>query len=178
MLFRSDLARNTGKKFDLKIEGGDTEVDKSILEKLGDPLVHILRNSADHGIEDPSDRVASGKPETGTIYIKAKHQGSHVEIEISDDGKGLNREVLGRKAVEKGIITEEELPSLSDQEVIHLIMAPGFSTAEQVSDLSGRGVGMDVVRTNIQSLGGEVELNSSEGEGTRSEEHTSELQSH
>ncbi len=161
-----DLARSTGKKFDLKIEGGDTEVDKSILEELGDPLVHILRNSADHGIEDPSDRIASGKPETGTICIKAKHQGSHVEIEVSDDGKGLNREVLGRKAVEKGIITEEELPSLSDHEIIHLIMAPGFSTAEQVSDLSGRGVGMDVVRTNIQSLGGDVELNSVECEGT------------
>ena len=161
-----DLARNTGKKFDLKIEGGDTEVDKSILEELGDPLVHVLRNSADHGIEEPGDRIANGKPEMGTIRIKAKHQGSHVEIEVSDDGKGLNREVLGRKAVEKGIVTEEELMNMSDHEIIHLIMAPGFSTAAQVSDLSGRGVGMDVVRTNIQALGGEIELSSIEGQGT------------
>ncbi len=161
-----DLARNTGKKIDLKIIGGATEVDKSILEELGDPLVHILRNSADHGIEDVETRAASGKPETGTICIEAAHQGSHVCIQIRDNGAGLNRDRISKSALSKGIVTPEELEAMTDKQIIMLVMKAGFSTAAQVSNLSGRGVGMDVVRTNIESLDGSLDLESVEGEST------------
>jgi two-component system chemotaxis sensor kinase CheA len=161
-----DLASKTNKKIDLVIEGGDTEVDKSVLEELGDPMVHLMRNSADHGIEMPEDRIASGKPENGTITISASHAGSSVLVRIRDDGRGLSREKLGAKAVEKGLTTEAELETLSDRDVYRFILAPGFSTAEQVSDLSGRGVGMDVVSTNIVALGGSVDIDSTPGEGT------------
>lgn len=161
-----DVARATEKKIDLIIEGKDTEVDKSVLESLADPLVHILRNSADHGVELPADRVAGGKPETGTIRLDAQHQGSHVRVAIVDDGKGLDREVIGSKAIEKGLTTPEQLAQLSDEDVFRFIFEAGFSTAKQVSDLSGRGVGMDVVRTNIQKINGEITISSKKGEGT------------
>ncbi len=162
-----DLATKTDKKIQLEIIGGDTEVDKSVIEELGDPMVHLLRNSADHGIEMPQDRVDAGKPETGTIKLVAGHEGSHVSVQIIDDGKGLSREVIGGKAVERGLVSKEQLPSLSDEEVFRFILEPGFSTADQVSDLSGRGVGMDVVRTNIESkLKGSISIDSVEGQGT------------
>jgi len=162
-----DLAGKTEKKINLVIEGGDTEVDKSVIEGLGDPLVHLLRNSGDHGIELPADRIAAGKDEVGTIHLIAGHAGSHVCVQIIDDGKGLDRNIIGAKAVEKGLVTEEQLSTMSNEEVFRFILEAGFSTAEQVSDLSGRGVGMDVVRTNIESkLKGELTIESEAGKGT------------
>jgi two-component system, chemotaxis family, sensor kinase CheA len=162
-----DLATKTSKNIQLEIIGGDTEVDKSVIEELGDPMVHLLRNSADHGIEMPQDRANAGKPEMGTIKLIAAHEGGHISVKIVDNGKGLSREVIGNKAVERGLVSKEQLPSLGDDEVFRFILEPGFSTADQVSDLSGRGVGMDVVRTNIESkLKGGISIESVEGEGT------------
>ncbi|MCC6284954.1 MAG: chemotaxis protein CheA [Phycisphaerales bacterium] len=161
-----DLAGKTGKKIHLVIEGGETEVDKSVIEELGDPLVHLMRNSADHGLEPPEERQAAGKGDTGTIRLRASHEGSHVRIEVGDDGRGLIREKIARKALERGLVTEAELPGLSDREVFRFIFEAGFSTASQVSDLSGRGVGLDVVRTNVLKLKGSVDLDSAPGTGT------------
>ena len=164
-----DLARLTSKQIEIEVRGGETEVDKSVLEALADPMVHILRNSADHGIEGPDARRAAGKDPTGTIRVSAEHRGGHVRVEIADDGKGIDPDVIGRKAVEKGVVTAEQVASMSSQEIVNLIFAAGFSTAEQVSDLSGRGVGMDVVRTNIQKIGGSVNVSSVKGKGTQIE---------
>lgn len=161
-----DLARNTGKQIDIEIVGGETEVDKSVLEQLADPMVHILRNSADHGIEPMDVRVAAGKSAAGRIRVEASHSGGHVRVEISDDGKGIDPAVIGPKAVEKGLITQEELAQMPPERVVALVFAAGFSTAEKVSDLSGRGVGMDVVRTNIEKIGGTVSITSEKGKGT------------
>ncbi|MFK7759277.1 MAG: chemotaxis protein CheA [Phycisphaerales bacterium] len=162
-----DLAGKTGKKINLVIEGAETEVDKSVIEELGDPLVHLLRNSGDHGIELPEARIAAGKEETGTIKLIAGHAGSHVRVQIIDDGKGLDRDVIGAKAIERGLTTPEQLSVMTDEDVFRFILEAGFSTAEQVSDLSGRGVGMDVVRTNIESkLKGELTIESEKGKGT------------
>lgn len=161
-----DLASKTGKRLRLDIVGGRTEADKQVLEELADPLIHILRNSADHGIETPSERAAAGKPETGTITISATNPGSHVEIVITDDGRGLNRQRIAAKAAERGLATTEALGAMTDAEVFAFIFTPGFSTAESVSDLSGRGVGMDVVRTNIERLNGSIGVVSTPGEGT------------
>lgn len=161
-----DLARKLNKQINLVIEGGDTEVDKSVIEELGDPLVHLMRNSADHGIETPDVRRAAGKPETGTIRLSASNAGGHVEIRISDDGRGLSRDKLGAKAVEKGLVSAGELAQLSDQQVYRFIFAAGFSTADQISDVSGRGVGMDVVRTNIEKIKGTIDLETKPGSGT------------
>jgi two-component system chemotaxis sensor kinase CheA len=162
-----DLATKTGKQIQLVIEGGETEVDKSVIEELGDPLVHLLRNSADHGVEPPAERLAAGKGELGTIRLIAGHEGSHVRVQVIDDGRGLHREKIGRKAVERGLCTQEQLDGLRDEEVFRFIFEAGFSTAEQVSDLSGRGVGMDVVRTNIErKLKGTITIDSEPGKGT------------
>ncbi|MCC5822048.1 MAG: chemotaxis protein CheA [Phycisphaerales bacterium] len=162
-----DLAAKTDKKIQLIIEGGETEVDKSVIEELGDPLVHLLRNSADHGVEPPAERAAAGKDETGIIRLIAGHEGSHVRVQILDDGRGLNRARIGAKAVERGLCSEEQLTTLSDEEVFRFIFEAGFSTADQVSDLSGRGVGMDVVRTNIErKLKGTITVESEAGRGT------------
>lgn len=162
-----DLATKTGKQIHLVIEGGETEVDKSVIEELGDPLIHLLRNSADHGVETPAERLAAGKGELGTIRLVAGHEGSHVRVQVIDDGRGLNREKIGRKAVERGLCTAEELDGLRDEEVFRFIFEAGFSTADQVSDLSGRGVGMDVVRTNIErNLKGAITIDSEAGAGT------------
>ncbi|MCB9847266.1 MAG: chemotaxis protein CheA, partial [Phycisphaeraceae bacterium] len=161
-----DLARKTGKEMQLVVEGGDVEVDKSVIEELGDPLVHLMRNSADHGIELPEARQAAGKDPKGTIRLKAVHEGSHVVIQMIDDGAGLSREKLLKKAIERGLTTEEDAAQLSDREVYRFIMAAGFSTATQVSDISGRGVGMDVVRTNIEALKGTIDVDSTPGQGT------------
>jgi len=161
-----DLAAKTGKKIDLVIEGGETEVDKSVIEELGDPLVHLMRNAADHGLENPEDRAKSGKSDTGTIKLIASNEGGHVSVQVKDDGRGLLRERIGKKAVERGLVTPEALAQLTDREVFRFIFLPGFSTADQVSDLSGRGVGMDVVRTNIEKLKGSIDLWSEPGKGT------------
>lgn len=161
-----DMARKTDKKLHLEIVGKETEVDKTVLENLADPLVHVLRNSADHGIERPEKRAELNKSEMGTIRLSAEHQGSHVRVEIADDGKGLDREVIGNKAIERGLVNPEQLASMSDEDVFRFIFAAGFSTAEQVTDLSGRGVGMDVVRTNINKLNGAINISSEKGNGT------------
>ncbi len=161
-----DLADKTGKKISLKIVGGDTEVDKSVIEALGDPLVHLMRNSADHGLETPEQRAASGKGPEGTILLEASNQGSHVRIFVRDDGRGLDRRRIASKAVERGLATPEEVDALPDRDVFRFIFEAGFSTVEQVSDLSGRGVGMDVVRTNIGKLNGTIDVNSTPGQGT------------
>ena len=161
-----DIAGKTGKKIGLVIEGGDTEVDKSVIDELGDPMVHLLRNSADHGIETPEERIAAGKDEQGTIRLVASHEGSHVQILVIDDGHGLSRERIAAKAVEKGLATEAEIAGMSDRDVFRFILAPGFSTAAQVSDLSGRGVGMDVVKSNLEKLKGTIDITSETGVGT------------
>ncbi len=161
-----DLSRELNKKIELIIEGEDTELDKSIVEEIGDPLVHIIRNSCDHGIEPPEERIAKGKPETGIIQLKAYNEGNHIVIQISDDGRGLDPEKLKQKALEKGLITEKEAQTMSDKEAYALIFKPGFSTAAQVTNVSGRGVGMDVVKTNIEKLNGIIEIDSELGKGT------------
>jgi two-component system chemotaxis sensor kinase CheA len=157
-----DLANKLGKKVDFVTQGEATELDKGLVEKITDPLTHLVRNSCDHGIEMPAERVAKGKPEQGTITLSASHQGGSIVIEVRDDGKGLSRDKLLKKAREKGIDAPD---SMTDQEVWALIFAPGFSTAEVVTDVSGRGVGMDVVKKNITALGGTVEIESAEGYG-------------
>jgi two-component system chemotaxis sensor kinase CheA len=157
-----DLAGKLGKQVRLVTVGEQTELDKSVIEKITDPLNHLVRNSLDHGLEKPGDRTASGKDGTGTITLKAAHQGGHIVIEVCDDGRGLDRQKILSKAAEKGIACSE---SMSDSEAYQLIFAPGFSTADQVTDVSGRGVGMDVVKKNIQALGGSVELSSTPGRG-------------
>ncbi len=159
-----DLSTKLNKKIELKLSGENTEVDKTVVELISDPLVHLVRNSLDHGIEMPEDRVAAGKPETGTVNLNAYHRGGNIVIEVVDDGKGLNREVLRAKAIEKGLIEEDAI--LSDKQIYELIFHAGFSTAEKLTDVSGRGVGMDVVRKNIQSLGGNIEIESELGKGS------------
>ncbi|MCR5885958.1 chemotaxis protein CheW [Rhizobacter sp. J219] len=159
-----DLAAKLGKKVDFVTQGEATELDKGLVEKITDPLTHLVRNSCDHGIESPQERLAKGKPETGTITLAASHQGGSIVIEVRDDGRGLSREKLLRKARERGIHAPD---SMTDQEVWGLIFAPGFSTADVVTDVSGRGVGMDVVKKNITALGGSVEIDSAEGYGMR-----------
>ena len=161
-----DLSRELNKKIELVIEGEDTELDKSIVEEIGDPLVHIIRNSCDHGIEPPEERIAVGKPETGTVELKAYNEGNHIVIQINDDGRGLDPNKLKQKALEKGLITEKEADNMSDKEAYALIFKPGFSTAAQVTNVSGRGVGMDVVKTNIEKLNGIIEIDSELGKGT------------
>ena len=159
-----DIASDLDKEVDFQTVGAETELDKTVIEQLNDPLVHIIRNSMDHGIEMPADREAAGKPRQGTVYLSAEHSGDSVVIEIRDDGKGLNAEVLREKAISKGIISGED--TLSDNEIYQLIFAAGFSTAEKVSGLSGRGVGMDVVKRAIDGLRGTIELDSNLGVGT------------
>ena len=161
-----DLSRELNKKIELVLAGEDTELDKSIVEEIGDPLVHIIRNSCDHGIESPEERLAKGKPEEGTISLKAYNEGNQIVIQIDDDGKGLDPEMLKQKSYEKGIITEKELETLSDKEAYSLIFKPGFSTAAAVTSVSGRGVGMDVVKTNIEKLNGIIDIDSEVDVGT------------
>lgn len=161
-----DLTRELNKKIELEISGEDTELDKSIVEEIGDPLVHIIRNSCDHGIETPDIRVAAGKPETGTIALKAYNEGNQIVIQIDDDGKGLDASMLKNKAFEKGLISEKEADSMSDKEAFGLIMRPGFSTAAAVTNVSGRGVGMDVVKTNIEKVNGIIDIESEMGKGS------------
>ena len=159
-----DLSRQLGKKIELKLSGEQTELDKTVLEKIGDPLVHLVRNAIDHGLETPELRRAAGKPETGIITLHAYHQGGNIMIEINDDGRGLNRQKIRAKAISNKIIGEND--TLSDEQIQDLIFQPGFSTAEKVTDVSGRGVGMDVVRRNINELNGGIEVHSEEGVGS------------
>ncbi len=159
-----DVSRKAGKKVNLTIEGEETELDKTVIQQIGDPLVHMIRNAIDHGIETPEQRVAAGKPEAGEVHLAAGHRNGNVVIEIRDDGKGLDAQKLIAKAIERGIVQPGE--ELTDQQAYNLIFAPGFSTAEQVTDISGRGVGMDVVRRNIEQLRGKVEITSQPGQGT------------
>jgi two-component system chemotaxis sensor kinase CheA len=159
-----DVSQKLGKKIELVMEGEGTELDKTMLEALTDPLVHIVRNSIDHGVEAPDVRLAAGKPETGTVKLAAFHQGGNILIQITDDGAGIHADKIRQKAIEKGVIDEDI--KMSDEEVIDLIFHPGFSTADVISDISGRGVGMDVVRRNIRGLGGSVEVKTEQGKGS------------
>jgi len=160
-----EVSHKLGKKVNLVLEGTDTELDKTLIEAVKDPLAHIVRNAVDHGLEMPEDRLSSGKNEAGQISIRSYHEGGQVIVEVSDDGRGLSRDKIEKKAIEKGLVTQEQCSRLSDREIHNLIFSSGFSTVEKVSDLSGRGVGMDVVRTNIEKIGGMVDLTSEEGKG-------------
>ncbi|CAO3404676.1 chemotaxis protein CheW [Azospirillum sp. 11R-A] len=161
-----DLAHELNKKIDLQMLGADTELDRQVLELIKDPLTHMVRNSADHGLEIPAERVKSGKTETGRITLNAYHEGGHIIIEIQDDGKGLAIDRIKQKAIQNGMASEGELASMTDQQIIQFIMKPGFSTAAKVTNVSGRGVGMDVVKTNIEKIGGTIEIKSAQGKGS------------
>jgi len=160
-----DLTRDLHKDVELVIEGGDTELDKTVIEQLNDPLMHLIRNSMDHGIEPSADRIAAGKPATATLCLSAKHSGANVLVEVWDDGAGINAEAVRARAVEKGLVAGDA--QLTESEILSLILAPGFSTAKQVSDVSGRGVGMDVVKRNVEALRGTIEIASKPGAGTK-----------
>ncbi|EEG85835.1 ATPase/histidine kinase/DNA gyrase B/HSP90 domain protein [Proteus penneri ATCC 35198] len=159
-----DVAGKMNKKVELNMIGSSTELDKSLIEKIIDPLTHLVRNSLDHGIEMPAERIALGKPEAGQLTLSAEHQGGNICIEVTDDGAGLNRERILKKAISSGLAVSE---NMSNEEVAMLIFAPGFSTAEVVTDVSGRGVGMDVVKRNIQEMGGQIQISFEVGKGTR-----------
>ncbi|RTE01797.1 chemotaxis protein CheA [Paenibacillus whitsoniae] len=162
-----DLAKSLDKKVELVITGAETELDRTVIDEIGDPLVHLLRNAVDHGIEPISDRLAAGKPEHGTIYLRAFHSGNHVFIEIEEDGRGIYRDKVLKTALKNGLVTQEQAAKLTDHEVYNLLFASGFSTAEKISDISGRGVGLDVVKTKIQTLGGHVQVDSKPGFGSK-----------
>ncbi len=161
-----DLSVELGKKIDLVMVGQDTELDRQVLEMIKDPLTHMVRNSGDHGIEPPADRIKAGKPETGTVHLRAYHEGGHIIIQIQDDGRGLPLEKIKKKIIANGLATEDEVARMSAQQIQQYIFHAGFSTADKVTSVSGRGVGMDVVRTNIEKIGGSIEMNSIEGKGS------------
>lgn len=160
------LARDLNKKINLEIVGAETELDRTVIDEIGDPLVHLLRNSVDHGIESPEERRTKGKYEEGTVVLRAFHSGNHVFIEIEDDGAGISKDKVLKKAISKGIITEQAAAGFTDKQAYELILSSGFSTAEKISDISGRGVGLDVVKNTIESLGGTISIDSKENEGT------------
>jgi len=160
------LSRDLNKKINLEIIGAETELDRTVIDEIGDPLVHLIRNSVDHGIENPTTRRAKGKPEEGTVVLRAYHSGNYVFIEIEDDGAGINRDKVLSKAISKGIVTQEQALTMSDNQINELILASGFSTADVISDVSGRGVGLDVVKTTIESLGGNISIESTQDVGS------------
>ena len=160
------LSRDLNKKINLEIIGAETELDRTVIDEIGDPLVHLIRNSVDHGIENPEVRLAKGKPEEGTVVLRAYHSGNYVFIEIEDDGAGINREKVLAKAIAKGVVTQEQSLAMSDKQINELILASGFSTADVISDVSGRGVGLDVVKTTIESLGGNISIESTQDVGS------------
>ncbi len=162
-----DLAQKLGKDVKFEMFGGETELDRSVIEVISDPLLHILRNSLDHGLELPSERTEAGKPAQGTINLIAKHQENHIVIEITDDGRGIDADRIRRKAIERGLVTAEQAERLTDKETLNFIFSSGFSTAAEVSEVSGRGVGMDIVRSNLQKLGGIIDLDTEKGKGTK-----------
>ena len=161
-----DLAKELNKEINLTIEGEETELDRTVIDEIGDPLVHLIRNSLDHGVEHPDERVAKGKSRTGEVALIARHEGNNVIIMVTDDGKGINAEVIRRKAVEKGIVTQDEVNDMDDAEAVRLVFLPGFSTADVITDVSGRGVGMDVVRSKIEALGGVIDVETKIDEGS------------
>ncbi|GFO58699.1 chemotaxis protein CheA [Geomonas silvestris] len=161
-----NLARDLGKEVDLQIFGEETELDRSVVDEIGDPLIHLIRNALDHGLETPDERLASGKPRMGTVMLSAAHEGNQIVISIKDNGRGINPDKIAQKALDKGLITEEQLAVMGSREILELIFLPGFSTKEQTTDLSGRGVGMDVVRTNIRKLNGIIEIKNELGHGS------------
>jgi two-component system chemotaxis sensor kinase CheA len=161
-----DLARNLGKDVELMLVGEDTEIDKTMIEDLSDPIIHLIRNAVDHGVEGPAERRANGKPEKSQVRLEAKQEGDHIVLIVADDGNGMNAEKLRAKAVEKGLITDEEANTMDERQSLNLVFLPGFSTKDFASDVSGRGVGMDVVKTNIQKLNGSIEIKSAVGKGT------------
>ncbi|MEJ8546468.1 chemotaxis protein CheA [Brevibacillus borstelensis] len=161
-----DLAKDLNKKVNLEIYGAETELDRTVIDEIGDPLVHLLRNSLDHGIESPAQRKQAGKPEEGTIQLRAFHSGNHVFIEVKDDGAGINKDKVLKKALERGVVNPANADTLTDRQIFELLFSSGFSTAEVISDISGRGVGLDVVKTKIESLGGNVSVDSVRGQGT------------
>jgi two-component system chemotaxis sensor kinase CheA len=161
-----DLSTKLGKQVELELVGKDTELDRSVVDALGDPLVHLIRNSLDHGLEGPEERVKAGKPAHGTLHLSARHAGGNVVIEVRDDGRGIDAPQVARKAAERGLIAADAVEAIDTAKAIELLFHPGFSTAEVTSDISGRGVGMDAVRTTIRELGGEVLMTSEPGEGT------------
>lgn len=162
-----DLARKLGKKIEFIMEGHDTELDRTVLDEISDPLVHLVRNAVDHGIEMPEERKAAGKSEVGKIRLSAWREKNNIIIEIEDDGKGLDVEKIKQKAIERGLITKEKAESIGEDEIKMLIFSPGFSTKEKATEISGRGVGMDVVKTTVERLGGSVKLISEKGKGTK-----------
>lgn len=162
-----DLARDLGKEVELIIEGKETELDRTVIDEIGDPLVHLLRNSVDHGIEEPVQRIAAGKAGHGRIILSARHEGNNVLIEVQDDGRGLNPEIIKNKAIEKGLLKPDDAEDLDEKALYRLILAPGFSTVEKVTDISGRGVGLDAVKTKIEALNGTLYIESTLGQGTR-----------
>jgi two-component system chemotaxis sensor kinase CheA len=161
-----NLARDLGKQVELKIFGEETELDRSVVDEIGDPLIHLVRNALDHALESAEDRLAAGKPRVGCITLSARHEGNNIIISIKDDGRGLDPEKISAKALEKGVVTAEQLALMSQKEIFDLIFLPGFSTKEKVSDLSGRGVGMDVVKTNVRKLNGIIDIKSEMGKGS------------
>ena len=162
-----DIARDLNKDIALHMSGEETELDRTVIDEIGEPLIHILRNSADHGIEMPEDRIAKGKDKTGNIWLRAYQAGNNVIIEVEDDGSGINVDKVRKKILEKGLESEESINGLSDEEIIEYLFMPNFSTSDKVTDLSGRGVGLDVVKTKIEALGGSVELTSKRGQGSK-----------
>jgi two-component system chemotaxis sensor kinase CheA len=160
------MSRDLGKEVDLQIVGEETELDRSVVDEIGDPLIHLIRNAMDHGLETPEERLAAGKSRGGTLVLAAVHEGNQIIISIKDDGRGIDTERVGRKAIEKGLITEEQFTAMGQREVFDLLFLPGFSTKEKATDLSGRGVGMDVVKTNIKKLNGLIEIKSTKGTGS------------
>ncbi|WIM06755.1 MAG: chemotaxis protein CheA [Candidatus Nitricoxidivorans perseverans] len=161
-----DLARSLGKDVELVLTGEDTEIDKTMIEDLSDPIIHLIRNAVDHGVEPSAERLALGKPEKSEVRLEARQEGDHIVLVVADDGRGMNAEKLRAKAVEKGLITDEEANTMDERQSLNLVFLPGFSTKDTASDVSGRGVGMDVVRTNIQKLNGSIEIKSSPGKGS------------
>jgi two-component system chemotaxis sensor kinase CheA len=164
-----DLSSRLGKEVDLQLEGQDTELDRTVVDAIGDPLVHLVRNALDHGLEPPEERVAGGKPQRGRLVISARHAGGRVVIGVTDDGRGIDPAKVARKAAERGLIEPSQIATVDEARACELVFAPGFSTADQMSDVSGRGVGMDAVRAKVRELGGEVSLQSSLGAGSKIE---------
>ena len=161
-----DLSRTLNKKMELIMTGEDTELDRTVVDQIGDPLQHLLRNSADHGLEDTELRLQRGKPEVGSIFLNAYQEGNNVIIQVGDDGNGIDTEAVKAKAVERGIVTPEQAEVMTQKEIINLLFIPSFSMAKKITDISGRGVGLDVVKSNIEQLGGDVEVSTKLGEGT------------
>ena len=161
-----DVTKELNKEINLTIEGEDTELDRTVIDEIGDPIMHLLRNSLDHGIEMPDEREAKGKPRVGEVGLIARHEGNNVVIMVTDDGKGIDADVIRRKAVEKGLFSQEEVDSMDNADAVRIVFLPGFSTAEKISDISGRGVGMDVVKSKIESLSGHVDVETHVNEGS------------